>query len=105
MQKLSVDVHRSQLAFPSTPHVCLLESLKILGAPTHIVWIVESIYILSMSFPTGDIYGREGCSVESTEKPFAPMRERWSFTLTRLHFAFGRVIIVLLGAHILVVPL
>ena len=53
-------------AFPSTPHVCLVESLQILGAPPHVVRMVKSIYTLNfcwygkLHFPlTRSI--KEGC--------------------------------------------
>ena len=34
-------------AFPSTPHVCLVESLQAIGVPPHVSRMVKSIYTLS----------------------------------------------------------
>ena len=51
-------------AFPSTPHGCLVESLRILDAPPHVVHVVESIHTLitcwygKLHFP---LTGGKGC--------------------------------------------
>ena len=57
-------------AFPSTPHMCLVESLQILGALPHVVRMVKSIYTLS------------SCSYGKLHFPFARgIKERCPLSL------------------------